>query len=72
MEDSFDSTDAVLMTAVLRAAERLDISSDVLAAVIGVNTTTISRLTKGDSVLRAHSHAFERAALFVRVFRSLD
>ena len=52
MEDVFDYTDAVLMTAVLRAADRLDIASDVLAAIIGVSTTTLSRLTRGDLALR--------------------
>jgi len=33
MEDPFEYIDAVLMTAVLRAADRLDITSDVLAAI---------------------------------------
>ena len=72
MKDAFDYTDAVLITAVLRAADRLDITSDVLAAIIGVNTTTLSRLTRGDLALRTHSHSFERAALFIRIFCSLD
>ena len=72
MEDAFDHTDAVLMTAVLRATDRLDITSDVLAAIIGVNTTTLSRLSRGDLALRTLSHSFERAALFLKIFRSLD
>ena len=72
MQDFRDPTNAVLMTAALRAAERLDITSDGLAAILGVSTPVFSGLINGDLDLRAHSLATRRAALFIRIFQSLD
>ena len=39
MQDFRDLTNAVLMTAALRAAERLDLTCDALAAILGVRHT---------------------------------
>ena len=63
---------AVLTNAVLRAADKLDITQAALAAILGVSEATVSRMKKGDYVLSANSKAFELAVLFVRLFRSLD
>jgi uncharacterized protein (DUF2384 family) len=63
---------AVLTKAILRAADKLDVKQATLAAILGVSEATVSRMKRGDYVLQADSKAFELAALFVRLFRSLD
>lgn len=63
---------AVLTKAVLRAADRLSISSKSLAAIIGVSEATISRMRRHDFLLEHGSKPFELGVLFVRLFRSLD
>jgi transcriptional regulator with XRE-family HTH domain len=63
---------AILTKAVLRAAQHLDIPSKVLARVIGVSEATVSRLRSGQSRIEPSDKAFELAALFVRLYRSLD
>jgi uncharacterized protein (DUF2384 family) len=62
----------VLAKAVLRAASRLDIRPRTLSGVLGVSEATLSRMKKGEYALEAGTKAFELAALFVRLFRSLD
>jgi Protein of unknown function (DUF2384) len=66
------SDDAVLSKAVLRAAERLDLSSTMLAKILGLSGPTITRMRQGAYIVERNDKAFELAALFVRVFRSLD
>lgn len=66
------SADAVLGKAVLRAAERLELSSTALARILGVSGPTITRMRQGSYALEQNEKAFELAALFVRVYRSLD
>ncbi|WP_339947127.1 MbcA/ParS/Xre antitoxin family protein [uncultured Albimonas sp.] len=63
---------AVLGRAALRAAGRLGVTHDQLARVIGVSPSTVSRLKSGAARLEADQKSFELAALFVRLFRSLD
>jgi len=63
---------AVLTKAVLRAAERLELSGRQLAEIVGVSEATVSRLKRGEAMLEAGSKPFELAALLVRAFRSLD
>ena len=63
---------AVVTRAVVRAAERLDVSNRVLAAVLGVSEATVSRMGAGSYELAAASKPFELAVLFIRLFRSLD
>ncbi|MDF2231235.1 DUF2384 domain-containing protein [Albimonas sp. CAU 1670] len=63
---------AVLAKAVLRAAARLGVTHDQLARVIGVSPSTVSRLKSGAARLERDQKSFELAALFVRLFRSLD
>ena len=63
---------AVLSKAVARAAERLNVSRALLAKVLGVSPSTITRLYAGDYQLEQHRKEWEFALLFVRLFRSLD
>jgi uncharacterized protein (DUF2384 family) len=63
---------AVLTKAVTRAAERLDIKHNLLAKVLGVSASTISRLYSGEYQLDQKRKEWEFALLFVRAFRSLD
>ncbi len=63
---------AVLTRAVLRAADRLGLRGAELARIIGVSEPTVSRMRKGNFVLREGSKEYELAALLVRLFRSLD
>lgn len=62
----------VLGKAVLSAAERLGLTARAMARVIGVSEPTLSRMKHGSLALEDGSKPFELAALFVRLFRSLD
>lgn len=64
------SAPAILTKAVLRAADQLQLSNAVLARVLGLSGPTITRMRRGE--YRLEGKAFELAALFVRVYRSLD
>lgn len=72
MQDSCNPSDVALMTAAQRAAERLDLTSDGLAAILGVSTPILSGLINGDLDVRKYSLATRRAAFFIRIFQSLD
>lgn len=63
---------AVLTKATLRAATRLGLTNKALATVIGVSEATVSRMRSGDYTLQRGQKSFELAALFVRLYRSLD
>lgn len=60
----------VLTKAALRAAEILDVPQRTLAEIVGVSASTISRASRAP--LDPASKAGQLAALWVRVFRSLD
>ncbi len=62
----------VLSQATVRAARFLEVPQGELAAVIGVSGATLSRLANGHKHLEAGSKPWQLAALFVRLFRSLD
>jgi len=62
----------VLSNAVVRAARLLDVRQAKLADILGISTATASRLVAGDYELQPNRKEWELAALFVRVFRSLD
>jgi len=62
----------VVAKAALRAADQLKISAETLAAIIGVDEVTISRIRRSGSGLEPGTKPFELAVLFVHLFRSLD
>jgi hypothetical protein len=62
----------VLTKAAIRAADALDVTAKMLAAVIGVSEATVSRMRRGEFALEKGSKPFELAVLFIRLFRSLD
>jgi hypothetical protein len=62
---------AVLTKAVKAAAARLGLRNRDLAGILGASEASISRL-RGDRTVRPGSREGELAALFIRLFRSLD
>jgi len=62
----------VLSSAFVRAGRFLGVPQAELAAVIGVSGATLSRLANRHKQLESGSKAWQLAALFVRLFRSLD
>jgi uncharacterized protein (DUF2384 family) len=66
------SDSSIVTKAVLRAADRLNLTNKVLARIIGVSEATVSRMKKGDYPLQPGTKPFELAILFVRLYRSLD
>jgi transcriptional regulator with XRE-family HTH domain len=63
---------ALLARATVRAARFLGLPQAELAEVIGVSGATLSRLANGQRTLEPNSKPWQLAALFVRLFRSLD
>lgn len=61
----------VLSKATVRAAEQLDVRQAQLAKVLGLSAATASRLAAGSWLLQQDSKAWELAAAFVRLYRSL-
>lgn len=61
----------VLAGAALAAARQLGVPNRELARILGISEASVSRLSRGRT-LRADSREAETAALFVRLFRSLD
>ena len=62
----------VLSGATVRAARFLEVAQADLAEIIGVSAATLSRLANGRKALEPNSKPWQLAALFVRLFRSLD
>jgi len=65
-------TGLVLTKALLRAAEFLGLSNAILARVVGVSESHVSRMAKGERELEVGTKPAELAALLLRVYRSLD
>jgi hypothetical protein len=63
---------AVLTKGLLRAAQLLNLSSSVLARVLGVSEASVSRLFSGTRQIDPASKEGELALLLIRVYRSLD
>ena len=61
----------VLSKAAVRASHELGLRQADLARILGLSTATASRLDSGAWRLPAGSKAWELAAAFVRVYRSL-
>lgn len=62
----------VLTAATLTAAETLGFTQVQLAQIIGVSAPTVSRMKSGDYLLAEERKEWSLAALFVRMYRSLD
>jgi hypothetical protein len=62
----------MLSAAVCRAAEFLEVSQAELAAILGVSPATVSRMAAGRYALHPDRKEWQLAALFVRLFTSLD
>jgi hypothetical protein len=62
----------VLTKAVVNAARALGISQSKVASTLGVSDPTASRMFGGKYLLDPERKEWELAALFVRLFRSLD
>ena len=63
---------AVVTKAAVRAADNLALPAKVVAKTLGVSEATVSRLKSGRRRIEPAEKAFELAALFVRLYRSLD
>jgi len=61
----------VISRACLRAARMLSLSQKSLAAILGVSEASISRMERGRGI-HPKSKEAELAAVFLRIFRSLD
>ena len=61
----------VLSKATVRAAEQLDVRQAQLGKLLGLSAATISRLSAGTWHLQQDTKAWELAAAFVRLYRSL-
>ena len=61
-----------LTRAILKAAELLNVSQAELASVLGLSPATVSRMSAGRYLLQPERKEWQLAALFVRLFRSLD
>jgi hypothetical protein len=72
IQDSGLHRAAILTKATVRAADRLGLPARKLALVLGVSEPSVSRMKKGAYAVEEGSKSFELAALFLRVFRSLD
>lgn len=66
------SDTALVSKAAIRAADGLNLSSRVLARIIGVSDASISRMRKGEYHLETNQKPYELAVLFLRLYRSLD
>jgi uncharacterized protein (DUF2384 family) len=67
---SVRSESAIVAKAALRAADRLDVTTKLLAKIIGVSEATISRMRRGEHPLE--NKPFELAVMFIRLCRLLD
>jgi len=66
------SRDRTLSKAAIRAADLLGLAQAELAPILGLSRATISRMAAGEHILAPEHKSWEMAALFVRLFRSLD
>lgn len=62
----------VLGKAVIRAADRLQISHALLSKVLGLSAPSITRLYQGSYELKEGAKEWDFSLLFVRLYRSLD
>ena len=68
--DSLPSDSVIVIKALVRSADRIEMSNKLLARVIGVSEASVSRMRKGDYVL--DGKPLELAVMFIRLYRALD
>jgi uncharacterized protein (DUF2384 family) len=66
------SDSSLVTAALLRAAEKLDVTNKALSRIVGVSEATVSRMRKGEHPLEPRQKPFQLAVLFLRLYRSLD
>ena len=64
--------EAVIATALVRAARLLGVSQAEMAGVLGTSAASMSRTWNGERPIEPDSAEGRHALLFLRVFRSLD
>src|SRR5258708_32562790 len=69
--EAASSDSALISKALVRAADRLEVTNKVLARIIGVSEATVSRLKKGDYPVERGQTPYQLAVLFIRLYRSL-
>ncbi len=62
----------VLTKAVVNAADIMGLRQVLLADVLGVSEASVSRMIKGQYLIKEKSKEWELASLLIRLFRSLD
>jgi len=67
-----DQRQRVLTSAVIKAAEIMELRQALVAQTLGVSESTVSRMKAGRYLIKEESKEWELAALLVRLFRSLD
>jgi len=70
--DARPDREAVLTSALLRAAELIGMTDADLAQTIGTSPSSISRMQSGNRTLSDNTKEWELSALVVRLYRSLD
>jgi uncharacterized protein (DUF2384 family) len=70
--EAVSSDSALVSKALVRAADRLEVTNKVLARIIGVSEATVSRLKKGGYPLESGQTPYQLSVLFIRLYRSLD
>lgn len=70
--DPATSRERVLTLATLRAADLLALPQARLARLLGLSAPTVTRMRQGRYRLDPQGKEWELAALFVRLYRSLD
>jgi uncharacterized protein (DUF2384 family) len=68
--DSLLSDSAIVIKALVRAADRLAVQNRILSRIIGVSEASVSRMRKGDYSL--DGKPLELGIMFVRLYRALD
>lgn len=69
---SSQRAEVALTKASVRAAEILELPQAQLAEILGLSAASVSRMKSGSFVLDRGGKPWELAALWVRLFRSLD
>lgn len=70
--DDLDAKRQVLSKTVIRAADRLGLTTAELVRIIGLSPASVFRLRSGDYALDPSTKSWELAVLLVRLFRGLE